>query len=176
MSQLNPLQPSEPWYRQRWPWILMAGPAVVIVAGFVTAFLAVTSWDGLVADDYYKEGLGVNQVKSRDQHAVESGISAEIMQSGRMVQLFLHGKPGVAFPATLKLRLVHPTRNGLDQSADLTQEGAGFYRGVFTKEPDGRFNAMLEDTSGEWRLSGEWKAGGEAPVILRAGEVNKPKS
>ncbi|MEQ1516273.1 MAG: FixH family protein, partial [Usitatibacteraceae bacterium] len=38
----------EPWYRQRWPWLLMAGPAIVVVAGFVTLALAIQSSDGLV--------------------------------------------------------------------------------------------------------------------------------
>jgi len=40
----------QPWYRHPWPWILMAGPAIVVVAGLVTAFLAVTTFDGLVAE------------------------------------------------------------------------------------------------------------------------------
>ena len=28
-----------PWYRQRWPWLLMLGPMVVVVAGISTAVL-----------------------------------------------------------------------------------------------------------------------------------------
>jgi hypothetical protein len=34
---------------------------IVIVAGAVTVWLAVVSNDGLVTDDYYKQGLAVNQ-------------------------------------------------------------------------------------------------------------------
>ena len=34
---------SNPWYKERWPWLLMAGPAIVIVAGFITAWLAIVS-------------------------------------------------------------------------------------------------------------------------------------
>ena len=29
-----------PWYREPWPWILMAGPAAVVIAGLFTAWLA----------------------------------------------------------------------------------------------------------------------------------------
>ena len=29
-----------PWYRQPWPWILMAGPAAVLVAGAITTWIA----------------------------------------------------------------------------------------------------------------------------------------
>lgn len=39
-----------PWYRHRWPWLLMAGPAVVVVAGVFTAWLAISRADALVAD------------------------------------------------------------------------------------------------------------------------------
>ena len=43
---------SLPWYRHPWPWILMSGPFVVVVAGVITLYLAVVSDDGLVDDDY----------------------------------------------------------------------------------------------------------------------------
>ena len=55
----------EPWYRHRWPWLLMLGPFVVIVAAAITVYLAVISNDGLVDDDYYKQGLAINQTLAR---------------------------------------------------------------------------------------------------------------
>jgi hypothetical protein len=54
----------KPWYKEPWPWILMAGPVIVIVAGVITAWLAVISNDGLVSDDYYKQGMGLTSVCS----------------------------------------------------------------------------------------------------------------
>ena len=57
------MSPSQPWYREPWPWILMAGPAIVVVAGFVTAYLAVTTNDGLVAEDYYRRGIEINRTR-----------------------------------------------------------------------------------------------------------------
>jgi len=44
-----------------WPWLLAAGPALVVVASLVTAWLAMTHADGLVADDYYRLGLTINR-------------------------------------------------------------------------------------------------------------------
>ena len=32
----SPRTPAPPWYRQRWPWLLMAGPAIVVVASMYT--------------------------------------------------------------------------------------------------------------------------------------------
>ncbi len=49
MTTANPVTP-KPWYREPWPWLLMAGPAIVVVAGFLTLGFAIQSADGLVAD------------------------------------------------------------------------------------------------------------------------------
>ena len=42
---------AKPWYREPWPWIVMSGPAIVVVAGIYTAFLAFSTSDTLVAKD-----------------------------------------------------------------------------------------------------------------------------
>jgi hypothetical protein len=47
----------------------------VIVAGFITAWLAVISNDGLVTDDYYKQGLTVNQRLQRDHQAEQPRLA-----------------------------------------------------------------------------------------------------
>ena len=62
-----------PWYRQRWPWILMAGPAAVLVAGAITTWIAFSTSDGLVAQDYYKQGLAVNKVLAKEEAAARLG-------------------------------------------------------------------------------------------------------
>jgi uncharacterized protein len=43
-----------PWYRHRWPWLLMMGPAVVVAAGLATWVLAarVAANDGLVTEPH----------------------------------------------------------------------------------------------------------------------------
>jgi uncharacterized protein len=52
---------NRPWYREPWPWILMAGPAAVVVAGAVTMVLAVATNDPLVAEDYYRRGIELSR-------------------------------------------------------------------------------------------------------------------
>ena len=47
---------TKPWYRHPWPWILMAGPAIVVVAGVATAVIAVKTADGLVGEDGARQG------------------------------------------------------------------------------------------------------------------------
>src|SRR3990170_3926696 len=92
---------AQPWYREPWPWILMAGPAAVVVAGFVTAWLAVRSDDGLVVDDYYKQGLAINQTLGRSDAAERRGMQAEIHLVDGQVRVLL----GAAVRGALTLQL-----------------------------------------------------------------------
>jgi hypothetical protein len=49
----------EPWYKQFWPWFIIALPASVVVASFFTLWLAVTNPDHLVVDeDEYRQIKG----------------------------------------------------------------------------------------------------------------------
>lgn len=149
---MNPDRASaQPWYRERWPWILMAGPAIVVVAGLITAWLAVTSDDGLVVDDYYKRGLAINQTLGRTDAARRLGMQAELRLADGRVRAQLAAPPG---PGALVLRLVHPTRGGMDQSVSLAAVGAGIYEGRLRALQPGRWHVVLETR--DWRLAGDW--------------------
>ncbi|MDQ5906679.1 MAG: uncharacterized protein QG619_90 [Pseudomonadota bacterium] len=164
---------TKPWYREPWPWILMAGPAIVVVAGFVTAWLAVRSNDGLVEDDYYKQGLAVSQRMARDSEASGLGLSAEVVLGGegRQVRLFLTAGEGVALPETVLFKVTHPTRSGSDQNAVLKRDGAGFYGGAVATALHGRWHVAVEDPARKWRLNGEWNVETQPALRLVAATV-----
>lgn len=147
---------TQPWYKERWPWILMAGPAIVIVAGVVTTWLAVVSNDGLVTDDYYKQGMTVNQRLQRDHKAAALGLHADVMRSGSNLRLLLGVASDARLPETIAIKLAHPTQAGQDQLVKMTSEGQGFYSGQMTSEITGRWIVSIEDPSGDWRLQGNW--------------------
>lgn len=159
---------NQPWYKERWPWILMAGPGLVIVAGVITVWLAVVSNDGLVTDDYYKQGLAVNQRLHRDHLAGSLGLSADVMRAGLNVRLLLRAEGAAKLPEAITLKLAHPTRAGQDQLVQMTSEGQGFYSGKLAGDIGGRWLVSLEDPAGEWRLQGEWYADADEPLRLAA--------
>ena len=77
-----------------------------MAASAITLWMAVASDDGLVVDDYYKRGLGVNQTLSRDHAALEHGYRAALAwsaDSGRM-RVTLRG--AAELPPALRLRIV----------------------------------------------------------------------
>lgn len=159
---------NQPWYKDRWPWLLMAGPAIVIVAGVVTAWLAVTSNDGLVTDDYYKQGLAVNQSLQRDHQASSLGLQADLMRAGSNVRLLVAAGSKVELPTSIVLTLAHPTRAGHDQKVEMAAEGQGIYTGKLKSEIAGRWLVSIEDPAGQWRLQGDWTADSEEPLRLMA--------
>ena len=135
----------------------MAGPFLVVVAGVVTVYLAVISNDGLVDDDYYKQGLAINQETARDQMAAQQGMQAEMMQNAENggLRVLLQANPGVALPHILAVRIDHPTRAGVDQRLTLKGE-RGVYSGTLKAPLVGRWHIVIEDEKREWRLSGDW--------------------
>lgn len=155
--------PAQPWYRERWPWILIAGPAIVVVAGLVTAWLAIRSDDGLVIDDYYKQGLAINQTLGRSDTAGRLGVEAVLHLAGDRIRVQLGG-PVVR--GALTLRLVHPTRSGMDQGVNLTAVGPGAYEGRLRPLQPGRWQVVLE--AREWRLAGDWMLPAAGALTLGA--------
>jgi hypothetical protein len=51
----------EPWWRFPLAWMVMAGPALVVVASFVTLWLALRTPDPVVESDYYRRGIEINK-------------------------------------------------------------------------------------------------------------------
>lgn len=166
MKTASPDRPSTPWYREPWPWLLMLGPAIVIVAGIATLILAVQSNDGLVSDDYYKQGLAINRIMERDSRARAMRYRAEMTLSreNRRVRVILAGAG--ALPERLRLLLIHPGRSSADEAVALRALGAGIYEGEFRREIRGRRHLILEDQPPTWRIGGEWIESNAGPARL----------
>jgi hypothetical protein len=146
---------AKPWYREPWPWLLMAGPAIVVVAGIATTVLAVTSFDGMVADDYYKQGLGINRVIAREADAKRLGVTATLQFAPERSHVRVLLGEGTR-PTALKLALVHPTLPAEDQSIPLAAVAPGVYEGPIRAPRSKALQVRLEDDAGKWRLTGAW--------------------
>jgi len=155
-----------PWYRDYWPWFLISLPASAVVAGFITLWLAIQSDDGVVVDDYYKQGLAINRTLARDETAARLQLSADLHLADGNVALTLSGQL-TSYPERISLRIAHPTRAGMDQTALLTHTGNGHYNGHAQLPAPGRWALVLEDPGKVWLLHGHITQGGEARVTLK---------
>jgi len=157
---------TRPWYREPWPWLLMVGPLVVIVAGIITTYLAIVSNDGLVEDDYYKQGLTVNRRTERDQKAIELDVRVDFVLApdGKAIRALLRFNEGSRLPEALFMSVSHPTRAGFDQKVILQREGGRVFAGALLPVSEGRWHVSLEDDQREWRVVGEWIAGKDSSL------------
>jgi hypothetical protein len=147
-----PVRRPRPWYREVWPWALMAGPAIVVVAAMVTVWLAVATDDGVIADDYYRRGLVINQElqRVRRAEAMHLGAVLDVAASGAL-RLRLEALPaGAAAPPWIDVKFTHATRAGLDQAARLPRGEDGTYTGRIAPAPPGRWLVSVE--ADDWRL------------------------
>jgi hypothetical protein len=164
------IDPAKPWYREPWPWLLMAGPAIVVVAALGTAYLAASSDDGVVADDYYKRGLVINRVLEREQRAAALGLGAVVaIADDGAVRADVRWNGDAAAPEAMTIRVTHATRAGLDRRAALVRGADGAYYGLMEPPPAGRWLVMLETDA--WRLPTVEVAG--RPQVIRLG-VERP--
>jgi hypothetical protein len=170
---------TDPWYRQFWPWFIIALPAMAVVAGLYTLWLAMQTSDSLVirSDD------GIHAVTERnttaEREAARLGLSAlvNIQTDTGAVVISLSAHPDVAFSNaistdSLSLRMRHPTMASRDSVIELLQaipdaNGNPTWAGHFVSAPLDRRYVTL--SSGDrWRLSGEWS--GESTFRLEAGQ------
>lgn len=143
--------PRKPWYREPWPWLLMSGPAIVVVAGIATAIVAFRGADGLVADDYYKQGLAINRELARDEAARTMQIAGDIRLQAGVARVGL--RANAALPDRLTLRLVHPARASEDRVAYLARTADGLWEAPLPDMPAGRWRAIVETAT--WRVAAQ---------------------
>jgi hypothetical protein len=58
---------TQPWWRYGYVWFILAGPAAVIVAGFITLVIAIRMPDPVLAEDYYRRGLNINKTLAAEK-------------------------------------------------------------------------------------------------------------
>ena len=142
----------EPWYRQFWPWFLIALPGSVVIAALSTVYIANRHADDLVVDDYYKDGLAINVQLEKQQRASELGISAEIRVLAQRVQVRLQGARDEV--GALNLLLSHPLDVDSDFSLALSPVAPGLYVGEMPTRAQPNWHWTLYPEAGDWRLDG----------------------
>ena len=65
----NEQMAAKPWYRYGLVWLVIGGPAVVVVAAIGTAVIAVRGADPVVEADYYRRGLEINKALAAPERA-----------------------------------------------------------------------------------------------------------
>ncbi len=78
---------SQPWYRQFWPWFIIALPTAAVIGSISTAIIASKDGVNLVAEDYYKQGKEINQDLSKFDRSEALNIHIALEVNGNELTL-----------------------------------------------------------------------------------------
>ena len=158
----------QPWYRQGWPWALISLPASAVIGGIITLVLAIQSPNALVVDDYYKQGLAINQQKHRLAAADSMALTGLLRYDGKQIQLELGGSQPLA-DETLLLQVIHSTRAELDRSLLLQRKG-GYYSAELEELVPGSWYLRLQPHNQAWEIRTRVISEGSFQTLLTAGD------
>jgi len=153
---------TKPWYRQFWPWFIIALPASSVVAGLATLWISMHTTDSLVMSSED----GVQAAAARDAAAENAaarlglGAALEIDVTSGAVRAVLDRGMLDRLPDMLQLDMTHPAFAERDLSITLHRampDAAGnpLWSGHFAVVPEGRYYLALREDD-VWRLATVW--------------------
>ncbi len=157
-------QDIQPWYKQFWPWFIIALLATAVVASLNMVFLAFSTTDSLVTEA--PDGMDV----VAERHLAAEGLARNLgldatlnidLESGAITAVLESTSDG-DWPNALSLEFSHPTNAGRDVEVALAAampdaDGNPVWAGHLVSIPSGRHYVVLQpEETAEWRLNGEW--------------------
>ncbi len=142
-----------PWYKQFWLWFILTPLFIVFAVGFSMLYLAIVTDDGVVVDNFYKDGKGIIVRHEEDQFARDHKLQATINWEANTLSLNLIGQL-TPLPETLELLIVYPTAKAYDVTVILAHRGLGEYQGALTEPVEGLRELQLQPINAQqsWRL------------------------
>ena len=160
-----------PWYRQFWPWFIIALLASSVIAGLTTVWISLQTTDSLEVGAGDDAQVVAERRISAERLATELGLAAllEVDPHSGAVSVAMRSGTLDQVPSTLQLELDHPAFADRDTAITLHRalpdpDGNPVWAGHFVTVPDGRWYLTLKDGEA-WRLSSEWR--GETSLTLR---------
>ena len=149
---------AEPWYKQFWPWFIIAIPVITVVANLWFIQMSLGLADSKVKDSYYKDGLAINKTVAADEVALKGGLTAELELDAKngLIRVQL---PEGAVLDKLTLAINHPMEARYDMVFGLERVKGNLFEGRAPKPLNyPRWYLDLTGTlNGEpWRMRSEW--------------------
>jgi hypothetical protein len=138
------------WYKEPWAWFIFTLPAIAVVAGITTYFIANHNPDPLVVGDYYKKGKAINFELSKMKQAQKLGIKFDFKLFNDELVIKPSGIEKI-FPK-LNVNFYHPTLEVQDFHLALTPDGNGFFRHHFDQKVQGKWQVTITPFEDHWKI------------------------
>jgi hypothetical protein len=156
----TPIEPVRPAWREPLVWMVVGIPALTVIAGLFTWWIAAQRADSNVYVDWYKRGMAINRSLERDARAQARDLSAELTLAGEHdLRLKLAGG---ATPPSVTVALIHPVRAEQDRKLVLERQVDGGYRIVSPQVAAGNWGVAID--AEDWRIAAR-------RIVLREGAV-----
>jgi hypothetical protein len=143
--------PQKVWYKQFWPWFLIAVPFTSMILSLSMLRFAFNGEDSMVVDDYYKQGKGINVNLQKIEMAKSLNLKAQLLVRENSVELiFTHGE--LSSGAALNLNFYHVTQENKDTSITLLKDAKGTYRGLIDADLSGKWQVSLQPHDQQWKI------------------------
>lgn len=145
--------PLNPWYKEVWVWFILGILGMSVILGTSMLVIATRNPPGLLSDNYYDVGKGINTSLEREELAKRLALIADFTLDNQKgtVALQLQGNSN---PPQLVLNLLSPTQPERDRRVILQQQPDGSYTGNLLDAIEGRrFVELIGQEGGkDWRL------------------------
>lgn len=145
--------PVNPWYKEVWVWFILGILGLSVVLGTSMLVIATNNPPGLLSDNYYDVGKGINTSLEREDLAARLQLKADLVLDNDKgtVQLQLQG---FSNPPQLVLNLISPTQPERDRRVVMQAQADGSYSGNLLDTVEGRrFVELIGQEGGkDWRL------------------------
>ncbi len=140
----------KPWYKQVWPWVLIAIPVATMLKAVHSIYLMNQQSPDLVVDDYYAEGKAINMNLAKYREAASRNLQANILIAANKAIVTFVANP--ILDAKLTLRFVHNTVAAQDFVVEAERSGQNLYVAELPKTLTGKWNLLVDDHSEQWKL------------------------
>jgi uncharacterized protein len=65
----------KPWWNHGYVWLIISGPLAVVIASFITLYLAIKTPDPAV-EDYYRKGIEINKTLDAQHSGLAPALQA----------------------------------------------------------------------------------------------------
>ncbi len=74
-NELNTKDNIKPWWSFGYVWLIIAGPLLVVIASFITLYLAISRSDTVI-EDYYRKGIEINKTLNAERDSMTPAMLA----------------------------------------------------------------------------------------------------
>ncbi|CAM3808100.1 FixH family protein [Rheinheimera salexigens] len=143
-------QDIKPWYKQLWPWLLIAVPVFTALKAAHTVMLMQGNIPDMVVDDYYKEGQAINQRLALYREAELRNLDAKVLIAGN--QIIIRFAQNDTLGEHMLLDFYHPTIANKDFNLTAERSGKLLYIATLPHSLQGNWRIAVTDNSKAWKL------------------------